>query len=245
MNNYFKVIRSGICETDSKKCQDKIKKYFEACEFVGDYYYTQKRYYQAINYYKKVSEINLDGHGFWDLVSLDSKSQSIYGKIIKKLGDMSFDGVGQRKNIVDAFYYYNIMPSPFSFEQIGQFSLKIFGDSTRVFFDSARSNDSFKIFYINPFYITDFKTILFFNKFMNEMDNKLLTDGSLQCYFKISILNFSEIGQARSHIFIDGLLYGRDSKLTGKYITDFDFDHLLKFKRNEIEYYVLQVKLQH
>ena len=231
------IIKAGLSENAPSK---KIEEYFNACFSLGTKYYNTKRYNKAINLYEKVANLNLDGHGQLGLSDLTPKALLIYKAILSKLGHIYNQGIGVKSSRLKAFRYYGIQPTPFDINERIKLSKELLGNSTPAILDTLNSNDSIKVYRINPFLCSDTQTLHYFDELLKEINLKLNKNASQKCSIAISVINFSEIGIAQSNLFLSRLSSKFDQTISDKVITDLDLSTHLE----DIPYLILIFKLE-
>ncbi|MFT3981376.1 MAG: hypothetical protein QM687_12950 [Ferruginibacter sp.] len=235
-----RIIKKGFCYKPGKKCLQQTSDYIIACKKLGDYYFTEKQYQKAIEFYDLVNEINLDGHGEVYVDQLEGTTLTAYKSILEKLGSIYFEGLGVEKNKATAAYYYNKQPSPLTEEELEKFSFKIFEEVFYYKKLDSLSNDSTTSFLINPFFLTDTRKMGAVNSIIKQIDASVSSDSSAIATFLIYPIRTSELEFGNFNRLFDNLM---EENIANKARWDVDPFGSSVVQYKEVPCYVLGIKL--
>jgi hypothetical protein len=249
LSGYYEKVKKGLCERPTDRCSIQITNYFEACEIIGNYYYKAKKFAKARTYYSKVTDLNMDGHGFLELSALRPSAKNTYRRILEKMGMMYLNGIGIKQDINKAISYLNIVPNPFSRTERNKFSQLLFNNlsETAVYKNFDLKNDSLIIVAINPFFVYDTTTSKLLDKYLEPFDKLLVQDSSLICTISISLGMFhrDEISAWTLNDLINNLKTPYVSKKADNYFKEVDFESYNEIIIQKISFPKLTIKITH
>ena len=149
-----KYISAGLDYYKDSNDSIKANAYANACILLGDYYYQEKKYEQAIKAYRNLADFS-ETHDDDFSSNYGGKFVEKYSIALEKVGLMYFNGIGMKKDASEALYYLNRHPNHFMREKRLLFSTLFFSNQISYIKFSEKQADTILKLAINPFLIYD------------------------------------------------------------------------------------------
>jgi hypothetical protein len=205
LNYLDKIVKVGLCKTESENCIQNQIEYISASKKLGDYYYKMKKYKKAFKYYMLSANLGV----YTDGELQDDRPIRLRNIVSAKAGDMYFYGLGVERNIKMAFLLHYHVPVFYDSSLRAKYSKLYFKNTNRFHIISKNnsSSDSSICIGINPFYITEKTTPVSLNYKLNNIKTRMEADTTLQCKVELTygILSMNIINQSYLSRFLDDL----------------------------------------
>ena len=214
MDSLNKIVKEGICRSESEKCKEAQIAYIKSCEKIGDYYYELKKYNTALKYYLLVAELGV----YTDGELQDNDVIKLRNLISMKAGSMYLTGAGVRRDKKKAFMLFYKTPTFLSNAEKLKYSNLLFKSKRRFIaipFNNSKT-DSSVCFGINPFFLNDSLTAFeLSNAIFKSQQKKMRYNKSIEYEIQLTFgdLNINVVNQGDLFRLLDNLKKYLENKM--------------------------------